>query len=216
MSNIKYRKKFTTNNTMSLKCKFCKKQNCDFDDDELGRTKKACVNCVIKYKASSKYKHLISSLFDEHGLCEEDIEKMTYIGGSEGYHLDYHGKQFPDIEAPAYENFCLCGSQIKINCYLKDLSEDGPVIVIGSCCQEKYLSQVVKKCVECGETHASKQNLTCRTCKSRMKQEAEKKEQRERNKILAELAKQKKYCACRREIKRCFEKCYTCFISKVL
>ena len=198
---------------MAVKCKCCKRGDCDFDDDELGRTKKVCVDCVVKYKASSKYKHLIATLLDEHGLSEADIEKMTYIGGSDDYHADYYDAKFSHIPEPDYVSYCPCGSQIKINCYLKDLNKDGPVIVIGSCCKEKYLSQVVKKCVECGEAHASKTNMTCRTCKSILKREAELKAQQELAKHSFTSGKTK-YCACRREIKRCYTKCYTCFISK--
>jgi len=192
---------------MAFKCKFCHSKDCDFDDDELGREKKVCTECVIKYKKSSKYKRLLTILEETHGLIEKDLEKMSYVGGSSGYHLSYFEAKFQHIAKPDYEDYCLCGSQIQINCYLKDLNEDGPVIVIGNCCKEKFLSQVVKTCIECDITHASKTTLSCRTCVATSKREEKAREQKRINAM-------PKHCACGKEIKKCFAKCYTCFISK--
>lgn len=189
---------------MSLKCKFCHAKNCEFDEDELGREKKVCVDCVVKYKKSSKYKRLLTILNKKHGLLERDLEKMSYIGGSVGYHLGYYNAKFTNISKPDIETFCLCGSRIEINCYLKDLNEeDGPVIVIGNCCKEKFLSQIVKKCVECDMAHASKVNLTCRSCVAELKRAEA---------LKLKIAKTKQ-CACGKMIASRYDKCYRCFIS---
>ena len=103
---------------MASKCKFCNSDDCDFEEDELGREKKVCVDCVIKYKKSSKYKCLLTILEETHGLNEKDLERMSYIGGSEGYHAEYFEAKYKHIEEPDHEDYCLCGSQIQINCYL--------------------------------------------------------------------------------------------------
>lgn len=196
---------------LNSNCRLCKNEECEYDTDPLGRTKRVCIECVEKYKKSSKYKHFIATLFKEYGLDEDDLNCMTYIGGNESYHRDYYRTKFSEIELPDFTNVCLCGSKIKINCYLKDLRlKANPVIVVGSCCQRKYLSQIVKQCIECGIAHASKVNLTCRSCVAELKRA----EALKLKSIAKQLMDEKtKPCACGKMIAIKYVKCYGCFIS---
>jgi len=59
---------------------------------------------VIKYKKSSKYKRFLTILEETHGLIEKDLERMSYIGGSFGYHATYFKAKFYHIEKKRRRN----------------------------------------------------------------------------------------------------------------
>lgn len=121
-----------------------------------------------------------------YGLTYEDLKKFKYHGGDFASHKNYLKQFFPE-EVGIYPNetTCVCGHDIKNNCYLATETE---VLVIGSCCIKRFLpSQTGRVCVKCDAPHSNRKVNMCNYCKTL------------------------KYCeGCDKEIQKRFTFCWSC------
>ncbi len=106
------------------------------------------------------------------GLDKEAISKLKYRGRStlhEGkmrankyFHFVY-GK---DKEAPERKGHCICGNKIKDNYFVGIDNNIDNMIVLGSCCKNRFLPEKYRKktCLKCEKPHKRRISGLCKEC----------------------------------------------------
>lgn len=128
--------------------------------------------------------HLISkitaNLTKLYGIGIDEFQTYKYCGRHREDGWDhktasgeiYFKQLFGNRSFPKIRDSCICDQQIKINCYVtKDLTcKDGLLIVVGSCCIEKFLeSGLSKTCSLCSTNHQNRKDNLCTKCRNRLK-----------------------------------------------
>lgn len=105
----------------------------------------------------------------EYNLSKEDVENFIYIGGDEDdYRKHLHFNGYDPLDMPKKKDQCLCGHDIKINCYIKS-KEGSLILVLGSCCVKRFIKSGLKKtCEKCGNNHKNRKYNICNECKKKL------------------------------------------------
>jgi hypothetical protein len=111
----------------------------------------------------------VNGLKKNYDLTLEDIESegWKYCGGdrntSQYAHLDKFFKWGKRNHTPRHVDKCVCGHEIKVNCYI---TNDKELIIIGSCCIKRFIPGGLKKlCLHCKEPHRNRSTELCNDCK---------------------------------------------------
>jgi len=101
---------------------------------------------------------------DDEGIPLKDIDNGTwkYAGGDSNEHLRYFHQCRFKIRAPLHKEWCICGQEIKENCYITDLNR---FVIIGNCCIKKFLAKSGRTCELCGEPHRHRIGNLCKACR---------------------------------------------------
>ena len=110
------------------------------------------------------------------GLIENGITNIKdyyYCGGTEGNdmrHKNYFKLVFGDIDYPPYNSECICGHEIKQNCYISKKSNDqfdfNTIVILGNCCIKKFEING-RTCENCNAKHKNRKTNYCNDCKER-------------------------------------------------
>lgn len=102
----------------------------------------------------------------EHNLTPEILKASNwrYCGGTQpGTHLSYWRLRFGSRAFPEYESACVCGHEIKYNCFITDGEN---ILVLGNCCIKKFVSKSGRNCDKCGATHRNRIIDRCNACRN--------------------------------------------------
>jgi hypothetical protein len=124
----------------------------------------------------------------KYNLTLEEIKNSGwhYCGGDEikkngkySRHRNHFNQYFGHDLTPKKEYACVCEHEILHNCYITDKKR---IIVIGSCCVERFLPENMRgrTCEDCAEPHKNNKGNKCNNCRLKMKE--------------IEKQKNKKYC----------------------
>lgn len=115
-------------------------------------------------KASLKLTQKFISGLENYGLTYDDIIKSgwKYCGGNERSHLGYFKLCFGNIELPEVEDKCVCGHEIRENCYITNNID---ILVLGNCCIKKFIEKSMRTCSKCDEPHKNRKNNLCNNCR---------------------------------------------------
>jgi len=118
------------------------------------------------------YKKFVQGLKD-YGLTLDDMKDYVYAGGDTGRHYDYFNdffkkelKRKPKGWCFDYEDKCICGHDIKENCYIAHkITKE--CLVLGNCCIKKYLPKDNrgKTCEKCNKPHKNRIVNRCNNCR---------------------------------------------------
>jgi len=97
----------------------------------------------------------------------DNFADYSYCGGDSGRHT--HKRMLSGMKAPKHEDDCLCGHDIKWNCYLmKTRQPEIGAIVVGSCCIERFIPTGMRlACKECGAAHRNRKDNICNDCREK-------------------------------------------------
>ncbi len=112
-------------------------------------------------------KHLTEKFISglkKYNLSLEDIQKSNwkYCGGNKGRHLNYYKMMFKDKSLPKHEDKCVCGHDIKENCYITDGEQ---TLVLGNCCIKKFIIKNKRTCEICDKPHKNRKVNRCNECR---------------------------------------------------
>jgi len=158
----------------------------------------------------------------EKGLLTHNIsydyfaKNYKYYGGSEGRHGNYFKllTKYTDEKAPPYTYYCVCGHDIKENCFVKD-TITGNILVIGNCCIKKFmLINNGRTCELCGATHKNRTHNLCKDC-NLIQNPSLVKEKKECIRCKNKHRRNGKYCSscciCGNSKKPKYPTCYDCY-----
>lgn len=112
---------------------------------------------------SDKESRFIEGLKDYNLTIEEiNKSKWRYCGGDFNQHLKYYNLCYPGSELPSKELECVCGHDIKNNCYITDGKE---LLVLGSCCIKRFKKNCSRICEDCGNNHRNRKVNRCKDCR---------------------------------------------------
>lgn len=101
----------------------------------------------------------------KYNLSLEDIQKTNwkYCGGDRGRHLNYYKLMFKDKSKPNHANKCVCGHEIKENCYITNGEQ---TLVLGNCCIKKFIIKNTRTCEMCDKPHKNRKVNRCNDCRA--------------------------------------------------
>jgi hypothetical protein len=117
-------------------------------------------------KMDSFTKRFIKGL-KEYGISYDEIlnGEWSYAGGSlSRRHVEYFKKCFKNKELPPQRDKCVCGHNIKENCYLR---KGRKLLVLGNCCIKRFVpkNRSCRTCENCGEPHKNRKVNRCNDCR---------------------------------------------------
>lgn len=98
-------------------------------------------------------------------------ENYCYAGGRSytTSHYNYWKTQgYTDEQMPKQEQKCLCGHEIKENCFIRHKPTD-KIVVVGNCCIKRYIPASGRTCEVCGKGHKNKKDNRCKPCRMKVK-----------------------------------------------
>ncbi len=107
---------------------------------------------------------------------DEVMKTWKYVGGNRDSHKNYFETWTKKTkkDPPPYAPECVCGHEIKTNCYI---SNDVEILVVGSCCIKRFMEHKTRTCSDCNAPHKNRKYNLCNECKQKMK-EKEKEEKK--------------------------------------
>ena len=97
------------------------------------------------------------------GLDFEDItQNYKYCGGDTESDFKYWTLLNGDKGLPEHEDFCICGTAIKINCFI--IKEEN-LLIVGSCCKNEFVKHKGRSCEICEAKHSRRLSNRCNDCK---------------------------------------------------
>jgi len=150
--------------------------------------------CEIVESDSKISRRFIEGL-QKYNLTYDEVKDWKYCGGQgeekltleeqlvhkkHRSRIEYFRLCFPGRELPIYRDKCICGHDIKDNCFITNGTD---ILVIGNCCNKRFIPKCKKSCERCGQFHKNKLNNLCNNCREedRIKEE-------ELNKICAKCS----------------------------
>lgn len=209
------------NNQETQKCTRCKVvlKKEEFKLKRDGKRMSQCEECnekITENRRAAILQRLIKG-FQNIGLDYDYVKKnYKYCGGDKCPHYNYFKLCFSKTtKLPNHKIQCVCGHDIKENCYITENNDYNKIVVIGNCCIKKFIENKNRTCENCGKTHKNRTVNLCNDCKSLSKCD-------KCNSCLPTNYKQN-ICVscmtcelCSKETKRIFEKkCYECFINRL-
>lgn len=91
-------------------------------------------------------------------------ETWKYCGGDHDAHANYYQQEFNHVPEPSHEAECVCGKDIKRNCYICDES-DKDTLVVGNCCIKRFMKKCGRTCSQCSAPHRNTANNLCNGCR---------------------------------------------------
>lgn len=128
---------------------------------------------------------------EEYNLTYDEVKDWKYCGGQgedsltleeqlvhkkHRSRIAYFRLCFPNRELPPYKYECICGHDIKDNCFITNGTD---ILVIGNCCNKRFIKNCNKTCERCTATHRNRKNNLCNNCRQHDKDA----ERDERNRI---------------------------------
>ncbi len=110
----------------------------------------------------------ISGLFSYGLTYKQFIERgYRYAGGDDGSHWKYFRLLFGSKhEFPTHKDNCVCGHEIRYNCYI---TYDGfdEIMVLGSCCIKRFMPKETagRTCSNCKKPHKNSKDNYCHECR---------------------------------------------------
>jgi hypothetical protein len=102
----------------------------------------------------------------QYDLTPEEMVGWFYCGGRNGNarHYNYFKMLYPDDEFPSLTNECICGHNIKENCYI---TNEDYMLVLGNCCIKRFLpnENSGRTCEICKKPHKNRKNNRCNDCR---------------------------------------------------
>ena len=99
-------------------------------------------------------------------LTADDISKFKYCGGNMGRHRSYWELVNGKDPLPEHATKCICGQEIKENCYISGIIGDEEIIVImGNNCIKRFVPKCSRTCKKCGEIHKNRKDNLCNKCR---------------------------------------------------
>jgi len=151
-----------------------------------------------------------------YGLTYDEIKSNNwkYCGGRDGRHLTYFTQCCKDKDLPELKNKCICGHNIKENCYITDGQQ---ILTLGNCCIKKFIPKSSRTCEECGEPHKNRIGNKCNNCIKKniipkSSKTCEKCEEPHKNRIVNKCNNCRKGVCdkCSKKCDELYNKCYNC------
>lgn len=99
---------------------------------------------------------------EEYNLTIEELKDWKYCGGNrQQRHINYWKMTFIDKEFPPHKKFCICGHEIKENCYI---CKNETILTLGNCCIKRFIPSSCRTCEKCGEAHRNRKQNRCNNC----------------------------------------------------
>ena len=121
-------------------------------------------NKLHKYTGASINKRFIDGLKTSHGLGMSDLDNYAYAGGNSLKRIKYYELKCETSITPPRVYNCICGQEIKENCYIKNI-ETGHILILGSCCIKRFVPKSGRTCSDCGVAHRNRVIDKCNNCK---------------------------------------------------
>lgn len=103
-------------------------------------------------------------LKEKYDMEYNEILSWKYAGGNDGRHFRYWTLKYKDLELPENENKCVCGHDIKDNCYITN-DKGTELMVLGSCCIKAFIPNCKRNCDTCGKPHQNRVVDRCNICR---------------------------------------------------
>ncbi len=112
------------------------------------------------------YKNFVKNLYDNYGMNVSELKNWKYAGGNQGRHKNYFKLYFGDDILPEYASQCVCGKDIKENCYIHN-EETDEILIIGNECIKKFMPKesIGRRCMVCNAPHKNRKNNKCDECR---------------------------------------------------
>lgn len=185
-------------------------------------------------------KAFLEGLQEKWGLTYDDLinDGYKYAGGTPNehqmHHARYFDKMFPNKSYPEKEDYCVCGHNIKHNCYITNRNKEY-VIPLGNCCIKNFMPDGMghRTCENCEAPHKNRKDNLCKNCRIEFEEQKRKEafeeykrkeafEEQKRKEAYEEYKRKKaieeqqrkenphKCIGCNKEIDEKFKHCYAC------
>ena len=101
----------------------------------------------------------------KHKLTYDEMKDWKYCGGQMREHHNYFRLCFGAVAFPSQRSKCVCGQDIKENCYITPKIPEDRILVLGNCCIKKFIPDSKRTCELCGKSHQNRKDNLCSECR---------------------------------------------------
>jgi len=150
-----------------------------------------------------------------YNLTKEDMIDWKYCGGRNGQnprHYNYFKLSCPNDDLPSLVFECICGHDIKENCYITNGEE---FLILGNCCIKKFLpsENSGRTCEICKKPHRNTKDNRCKQCRKKFCTDCDKEKYSNFTKC-KDCVFNGKCHDCGKEISKSYIQCYNCRFNK--
>jgi hypothetical protein len=120
----------------------------------------------METKMNIYLKNFIEALKEYDLTFEEVQQNYRYSGGDHSSRLNYFNLCMPTGTPTPEKVFkCLCGHDIKRNCYITKDFDVNTILILGNCCIKRFEIESSRTCKTCKKPHKNRNVNRCNDCR---------------------------------------------------